>query len=81
MWSANYLTHMNHVRVSPTDGNRSTQGQRKTLTHLYFVYVSVRPAGARFSKVSKTFRVRKTVCETANRLFWKADHLTCFQAN
>ena len=38
-------------------------------------------AGARFSKVPKTFRARKTICEIANRLFWKADLLTCFQGN
>ena len=37
--------------------------------------------GARFSKVPKTFRARKAICETANRLFWKADLLTCFQGN
>ena len=24
---------------------------------------------------------RKAICEIANRLFWKADHLTCFQSN
>ena len=34
--------------------------------------------GARFSKVPKTFRTRKDFRETANRLFWKADLLTCF---
>ena len=32
MWSARFLSHMNHVSVSPTDGNGPTQGQRKTLT-------------------------------------------------
>ena len=37
--------------------------------------------GARFSEVSKTFRARKAICETANPLFWKADPLTCFQGN
>ena len=26
--------HMNHVSVSPTDGNGPTQGQRKTLTRV-----------------------------------------------
>ena len=31
---------------------------------------------ARFSKVPKTFRARKAICETVNRLFWKADLLT-----
>ena len=36
---------------------------------------------ARFSKVSKTFRAGKAICEIANRLFWKADLLTCFQGN
>ena len=35
--------------------------------------------GALFSKVPKTFRARKAICEIANRLFWKADLLTCFQ--
>ena len=37
--------------------------------------------GARFSKVPKTFRARKAICETGNRLFWKVDLLTCFQGN
>ena len=37
--------------------------------------------GARFSKVPKTFRARKAICETANRLFWRAYLLTCFQGN
>ena len=37
--------------------------------------------GARFLKVPKTFRARKAICEIANRLFWKADLLTCFQGN
>ena len=36
-------------------------------------------AGARFSNVPKTFRARKAICEIANRLFWKADLLTCFK--
>ena len=39
------------------------------------------PPGARFSKVPKTFPARKAICEIANRLFWKADLLTCFQGN
>ena len=34
MWSARFLSHMNHVSVSPTDGNGPTQGQRKTLTRV-----------------------------------------------
>ena len=34
MWSAKYVPHMNHVNVSPTDGNGPTQGQRKTLTRV-----------------------------------------------
>ena len=38
----------------------------------------IRP-GARFSKVPITFRARKAICETANRLFWKAGILTCFK--
>ena len=37
--------------------------------------------GARFSKVPKTFRARKAICEVANHLFWRADLLTCFQGN
>ena len=32
MLSASFLPHMNHVSVSPTDGNGPTQRQRKTLT-------------------------------------------------
>ena len=34
MRSARFLSHMNHVSVSPTDGNGPTQGQRKTLTRV-----------------------------------------------
>ena len=34
MLSAIFLSHMNHVSVSPTDGNGPTQGQRKTLTRV-----------------------------------------------
>ena len=34
MWSARFQSHMNHVSVSPTDGNGLTQGQRKTLTRV-----------------------------------------------
>ena len=40
-----------------------------------------RAPGARFSKVPKTFRARKAICEIANRLFWRAGLLTCFQGN
>ena len=29
-----FYSHMNHVSVSPTDGNGTTQGQRKTLTRV-----------------------------------------------
>ena len=36
-------------------------------------------SGARFSKVPKTFRAQKAICESTNRLFSKADLLTCFQ--
>ena len=34
MGSARFLSHMNHVSVSPTDGNGPRQGQRKTLTRV-----------------------------------------------
>ena len=34
MRSARFLSHMNHVSVSPTDGNGPTQGQRKALTRV-----------------------------------------------
>ena len=37
MGSANFLPHMNHVSVSPTNGNGLTQGQRKTLTKVGIV--------------------------------------------
>ena len=30
MWSARFLSHMNHVSVSPTDGNGPTQGQKNS---------------------------------------------------
>ena len=32
MLSASFVPHMNHVSVSPTDGNWPRQGQTKTLT-------------------------------------------------
>ena len=32
MWSARFLSHMNHVSVSPTDGNGPTQGQSFSLS-------------------------------------------------
>ena len=34
--------------------------------------------GPCFSKISRTFRARKASCQTAIRLFWKADLWTCF---
>ena len=34
MRGACFVPYMNHVRVSPTDGNGPTQGQRKTLTRV-----------------------------------------------
>ena len=34
--------------------------------------------GVCFSKVPRTFWARKTSCQIAIRLFWKADLLTCF---
>ena len=37
--------------------------------------------GARFSKVLKTLRARIAISEIGNRLFGKADLLTCFQGN
>ena len=37
-----FLSHMNHVSVSPTDGNGPTQGQRKTLTRVGIVHVHCR---------------------------------------
>ena len=37
--------------------------------------------GARFSTLPKTFRALKAICENASCLLWKADLLTCFQAN
>ena len=32
-------------------------------------------------KSRKTFQARKAICESTNRLFWKADLSTCFQGN
>ena len=37
--------------------------------------------GALSSKVPITFRARKAICETSNRLLWKAGLLTCFKGN
>ena len=48
---------------------------RQSLENSFRVMFS---AGACFSKVLRTFRVRKASCQTAVRLFWKADLLTCF---
>ena len=58
----------------------------KVVVHASFNFahksdITVKRPGARFSKVPKTFRDRKAICEIANRLFWKAGLLTCFQGN
>ena len=34
-----------------------------------------------FLESPKTFRAREAICESASRLIWKADLLTCFQGN
>ena len=44
---------------------------------IYLVLFSIR-TGARFSKVPRPFRARKASCQTAIRLFLKADLFTCF---
>ena len=43
-------------------------------------HVSVGP-GAFFSKVPKNFQARKAICEPTDRLFRKAELLTCFEDN
>ena len=40
-----------------------------------------RAPGARFSKVPKTFRVRKAIRKTPNRLFCKAGLFICYKGN
>ena len=40
-----------------------------------------RALGARFSKVSKTFRIRKAIRKTPTRLFCKAGPLICCKGN
>ena len=42
---------------------------------------SFHSSAACFSKVPKTFRDLKAICESANRFFWKADLLACFQGS
>ena len=53
----------------------------KTKFSAWRLLFAANAARARFSKIPKAFRARKAICETANRLFWKADLLTCFQGN
>ena len=51
----------------------------------YFMIMSIRQRKVETDlepisqKSRKLFRLEKTICETVNRLFWKADLLTCFQ--
>ena len=56
MWSAKYLLHMNHVIISPTDGNGPTQGQRKTLTR-----VGTEPTTFRSHRLSHKARQEQAV--------------------
>ena len=47
--------------------------------HLCGCYgVAVSEPGACFSNVPRIFRARKAICQTAIRMFWIADLLTCF---
>jgi len=52
----------------------------KTIVFIHYPIVLWR-SGARLSKVPKTFRARKAICETVNRLFWKADLSIWSQGN
>ena len=45
MRSASFVPHVDHVSVSPTNGNRPTQGQRKTLTRVGIEAQSVEQGG------------------------------------
>ena len=47
----------------------------------HICYAMFTPSRGPFLESPENFSVRKATCETANRLFWKADLLTCFQAN
>ena len=47
----------------------------------YFTRSCEKGPGARFSIVPKTFRARKAICKSANRLSRKADLLRYFQGN
>ena len=54
MWSASFVPHMNHVSVSPTNGDGPTQGQRKTLTR-----VGIEPTTFGLDHLCSTDKVRR----------------------
>ena len=86
--AGNQQEHLGLVAGSLVSANRWLRRIRTDRFPWYLTPVSTNHASspepgpvARFSKVPKTFRVRKAICETGNRLLWKADLLTCFQGN
>ena len=74
-FASGYLQNM------PKDHVIKTSGLQFCKWLYVFGTFLIMASGARFSKVPKTFPARKAICEIANRLFWKADLLTCFQGN
>ena len=72
------------LELRQKEAHRSEYNQNKeTLRPACFItevrYISW--PGARFSNVPKTFRARKAICKSANRLSRKADLLRYFQGN
>ena len=88
IWSSPICDVSFLMRARPWENKETDRGMRWMCTKNFPPFGndmwSLRPLtkpGARFSKVPKTFRARKAICEIANRLFWKADLLTCFKGN
>ena len=64
-----FSTHVNHVSVSPTNGNRPTQTQRKTLTRvgidllgLYILFSQYRSCDNTQEAWSFVLFIKKSAC-------------------
>ena len=70
---------MNHVSVSPTDGNGPTQGQRKTLTR-----VGIEPTtfgldlrrSTHFMKSNSALRMRQHTFSKVTVIIWKTVYIS-----
>ena len=60
---------MNHVSVSPTDGNGPTQGQRKTLTRVGTVTGQLQDSSPRIVQ-GKQNGIIANACDSVNLCVW-----------